>query len=115
MLEQMTSQELYLHYYAGSSDLASTALNAWQYTEMTMNFSVSNINYDPGQAMSTNLGVLIPILPLLGVFLFNQEKTKESNFLYLICGLGYLCYFLCSRLFPGNTLRGCELFSFRGD
>ena len=112
MLEQMTSQELYLHYYAGSSDLASTALNAWQYTEMTMNFSVSNINYDPGQAMSTNLGVLIPILPLLGVFLFNQEKTKESNFLYLICGLGYLCYFLCSRLFPWEYFAWMRIIQF---
>ena len=112
MLEQITSQELYLHYYAGSSDLAATALNAWQYTEMTMNFAVSSVFNEPGQALSTNLGLLIPVLPLLGIFLFDQKKTEERKFLCLLCGLGYFCYFLCSRLFPWEYFAWMRIIQF---
>lgn len=112
MLEQLLSQEFYLHYYAASSDLASTALNAWQYTEMSMNFAISNIAYGPGQAMTTNLGFLIPVLPLLGIFLFHNNKTSQSDFLFWLSLLGFSAYFLCSRLFPWEYLAWMRIIQF---
>lgn len=100
MLEQMTSQELILHYYGSNFRLQDYALNAWQFGEFNMNFALSGVSYEAGKAMTTNLGWLIPLLSLSGFFLIRKEKTETTRFISLCLTLGFVFFFISSRVFP---------------
>lgn len=112
MLEQMTSQQYYLHYYGSSSSLELHALNAWQFTEPRLIFGVSGNGLDSGQAMTTNLGLLIPLLPLLGLLNSTKKTDNRSYFLRICIILGYGFFFFCSRLFPWKYMTFLRILQF---
>ena len=99
MIEQMVSQKMIVHGFSGF-DLENYALNAWQYTEQSLNFNTSSVDYGPNEAMTTNLGLLIPLLPLLRFFDLDEPSGKQKQLMRWMSWIGYGSFFLCSRLFP---------------
>ena len=112
MLEQMSAQTLYVHSYASSTHLEDTALNAWQFTTQQMVFGVAGNTLDPSSAMTTNLGWLIPLLPLTGFFLFQKPKEEKSRFVHHCLILGYGLMLLCSRCVPWEYLTWLRVIQF---
>ena len=103
MIEQMTSQQLTVSYYAAGSDLASYAMPLKQYLQNFTNFGQGGYALPEGQLMTLNAGVFLSIVPLFYFFLC-KEKRNASLFIKSSFILGLIFYILPSDLIPWDLL-----------
>lgn len=100
MLEQMLDHTMIVHYYASGSDLASSALNAWQFFRNQLIFGYAGNTGSPDSLMTTNPGWFLTFVPLAYFFLKNRMATPEKHFVNQCLKLGYFFLFLCSAILP---------------
>ncbi len=94
MLEQLSSHEMIVHYYGGSSDLISHALDFDQLFRNDFVFGFSSTN-DNISKMVLTPGLALLLLPLIYFF----EKNKNSFVLHSMI-LGYICVLLSTNITP---------------
>lgn len=99
MLEQLSSQDFIVDYYASSSDLSSGSMKLWQYFINNTVFGYSGNNYDPSITMTVNVGWFLTFAPI--TYLFVKEK---NHFVMISFILGYICLLLPSSLLPWDVL-----------
>lgn len=99
MLEQLSSQDFIVDYYASSSDLSSGSMKLWQYFINNTVFGYSGDNYDPSITMTVNVGWFLTFAPI--TYLFVKEK---NHFVMISFILGYICLLLPSSLLPWDVL-----------
>ena len=104
MLEQMMDHTMIVHYYHSSSNLANTALTAWQFFINKLIFGFAGNTGSPESLMVTNTGWFLTFVPLALFFVTNKEKTQSRKFIMTTMGLGYFFLFLCSGTIPWNAL-----------
>lgn len=110
MLEQSSSAEYYLHYYATNSDLASTAMVPWQYFINKISFGYAgNASFD---AMVVNVGWFITFLPIIYLITSFKTKSNENNYLKKIAFIGYIFMFCCSIFIPWDLLHFMKILQF---
>ncbi len=65
MIEQLNTQQLYVHYYGNSSNLNSTAQPLWTlFNPFTMVSGHAGYKYNFDQTMNISLGWLATLMPL---------------------------------------------------
>jgi len=111
MLEQLSSQEFYVGYYASSSDLAANAMPLRQYLQNFINFGQGGYALPAGQVMTLNPGIFLSIMPLLYLILPRQVRAAHRFAGFsLILGLCFLI--LPSDLFPWDSMAFLRVLQF---
>ena len=101
MLEQINSQNFFLHHYGSSSDLAASAFLPWQFTINQTIFGFASNTLDKTQIMTMNTGLLILFLPIFYLFDINKKTNKFVKPCFIF---GYFFLFMCSSIVPWQYL-----------
>lgn len=103
MLEQLHSQDFIVDYYGATSDLASGAMDFWQYFVNKTIFGYSGNNLDHSITMTVNIGWFLTFLPASWFFV-SKEYRKEHVFVTYVLIIGYICMLLPSSLLPWDII-----------
>jgi len=112
MLEQMLDHTMIVHYYGSSSDLASTALYAWQFFINQTIFGLAGNSGDPASIMVTNPGWFLTFVPLAQFLIIEKENTIEEKLVHQCTVLGLFFMFFCSSIIPWDTLSFLKIIQF---
>lgn len=103
MIEQLQSQDFIVDYYGDTSDLASNAMDLWQYFVNQTIFGYSGNDLDHSITMTVNIGWFLTFSPLTW-FLLPKVYRKEHTFVTKVLIIGYICMILPSSLLPWDEL-----------
>ncbi len=110
MIEQMIDHQMIVHYYGTSSDLASTALVAWQFFYNDLIFGLAgNNNFQTN--MVVNVGWFILIAPIFD-WLSNKKENPQDHFISTSLFVGLFFMFLCSNILPWKYLTFLSVIQF---
>ncbi len=110
MLEQLHSQEFYLHYYAASSDLADSALPLWKYFANRTVFGYASNQLPKNLQMNLNPGFFLMISPLFWLFLSGSDR--RNAFVNMTLLLGICTCLLPSQLLPWDRMEFLRILQF---
>lgn len=99
MLEQLSSQDFIVDYYAKNSDLQSGSMKLWQYFVNNTVFGYSGNTYSKDMSMTVNVGWFLTFAPM--TYLLKKDKNR---FVMISLVLGYICLVLPSALLPWDML-----------
>ena len=102
MIEQLASQQMYLSWYAGGSDLAAHALKLSQYFVNRTVFGYSGLQYGPDRQMTVNPGWELMLLPPL--WLLFRHQTEHPVFIRRCLTAGLVCLLLPLKYIPWDYL-----------
>lgn len=107
MLEQVSYQEMYLHYYGKHSSLESYTIPFWKYFVNKTVFGYGE-NYQPlDKSMLVNVGWYLTFIPLLYIVI-----KKKNKFITSLLIAGYIFMILPSNIIPWKYLSILRILQF---
>ncbi len=99
MLEQVSYQELYLHYYGKHSSLESYTIPFWKYFVNKTIFGYGKNYQAYDKSMLVNVGWYLTFIPMLYAFI-----KKKNKFITSLLIVGYIFMILPSNIIPWQYL-----------
>lgn len=112
MIEQLNTQQLYVHYYGNSSNLNSTAQPLWTlFNPFTMVSGHAGYKYNFDQTMNISLGWLATLMPLAHYFIVDK-KSGTRKYLLQITTIGYICLLLSTGMINFDLIPQLKILQF---
>lgn len=108
MVEQLFSQQFYLHIYGAASDLAGNAMKLSDYLRNRTVFGYSGLSLPDSRRMLTNPGWFLTFAPVYSII----GSGKESPFIRRCLFFGLLFLLLPLNLVPWQVLSVCRILQF---